>query len=261
MNHYLIKLCIILSCGIQLLAVNHNTDDIEIVPNPYEVMEIQRNATADQVRRAYRQLSLQTHPDRAARNNLTIEEATRRFRRITAANDILKSQRLKAEFDRHGYILKATQALERKREPDEELSHMDWLKHQFEYGLKQGATTLPFILMYRGVANLLKKWLGFDSRSERNRKKLIKKIVNYQYFDADQKEIKELQDELKEMLSKVMATQKSLINDELDEKQREKLSDRLKKYMENCQDLKQDLNEIRDDSQEDFKAFIKKINK
>ena len=48
----------------------------------YEVMEVDRNATDDELKKKYRKLALKWHPDKNADN---IDEATLRFKEITAA--------------------------------------------------------------------------------------------------------------------------------------------------------------------------------
>lgn len=48
----------------------------------YEVMEVDKDATADELKTKYRKLALKWHPDK---NTDNIDEATQRFKEITAA--------------------------------------------------------------------------------------------------------------------------------------------------------------------------------
>jgi DnaJ-class molecular chaperone len=66
------------------------------VPSPYEVLGVKPDASADDIRKAYRKLAKQYHPDLNPGN----AEAERRFKEITAANDILSDPDKRARFDR-----------------------------------------------------------------------------------------------------------------------------------------------------------------
>lgn len=66
--------------------------------NPYEVLGVPRSATDAEIKKAYRRLALETHPDR----NPGDESATERFKEIQAAHDILGHPDKKAEYDMYG---------------------------------------------------------------------------------------------------------------------------------------------------------------
>jgi DnaJ-class molecular chaperone len=61
--------------------------------SPWEVLGVSLNATADQVRSAYRRLALKWHPDRAVLNGLTEAEAHVRMQELTAAYTVLEDRR------------------------------------------------------------------------------------------------------------------------------------------------------------------------
>lgn len=65
--------------------------------NPYEVLGIPRNATEEDVKKAYRKVSLKWHPDKNPGN---LEEATQRFQEISRAKEILLDAEKRAEWDR-----------------------------------------------------------------------------------------------------------------------------------------------------------------
>lgn len=64
--------------------------------DPYAALGVQRSASADEIRRAYRKLAKELHPD--VRPNDSVSEE--RFKRATAAFNLLGDSELKARFDR-----------------------------------------------------------------------------------------------------------------------------------------------------------------
>jgi DnaJ-class molecular chaperone len=66
------------------------------IPTPYEVLGVKRDASADDIRKAYRKLAKQLHPDL----NPGKPEAEARFKAVTAANDILSDAEKRARYDR-----------------------------------------------------------------------------------------------------------------------------------------------------------------
>lgn len=66
--------------------------------DPYKILGVSRNATQDEIKKAYRRLALETHPDR----NKGDENAEERFKNIGRAWDILSDPKKKAEYDNPG---------------------------------------------------------------------------------------------------------------------------------------------------------------
>jgi DnaJ-class molecular chaperone len=64
--------------------------------NPYEMLGVKRDASEDEIRRAYRRLAKEFHPDLNPGN----KQAEVRFKEIGAANDILSDKDKRARFDR-----------------------------------------------------------------------------------------------------------------------------------------------------------------
>lgn len=60
----------------------------------YDILEIRRNATVKQIRRAYRRLSLEYHPDKSKHAN-----ATEAFRLISKAYEVLDGNETRKNFD------------------------------------------------------------------------------------------------------------------------------------------------------------------
>jgi molecular chaperone DnaJ len=65
----------------------------------YEVLGVEKNATPDEIRKAYRQAALKHHPDR----NQGDAEAAARFKEATEAFGVLSDDEKRAAYDRFGF--------------------------------------------------------------------------------------------------------------------------------------------------------------
>ena len=65
----------------------------------YEVLEVSREASADELKKAYRKLAFENHPDRNPGN----AEAESRFKDAAAAYDVLRDEQKRAHYDRYGH--------------------------------------------------------------------------------------------------------------------------------------------------------------
>ena len=66
----------------------------------YEVLVVERTASADEVKSAYRKAALKWHPDRNPENKSTAEE---KFRESTEAYSVLSDPQKRAAYDRFGH--------------------------------------------------------------------------------------------------------------------------------------------------------------
>src|SRR5512134_3670613 len=64
----------------------------------YEVLGVSRDADTDTIKKAYRQLALQYHPDR----NNGSREAEDKFKEATQAYEVLRDADKRATYDRYG---------------------------------------------------------------------------------------------------------------------------------------------------------------
>ena len=79
-------LLVVFSCVAKWLGHAANTD-----VDHYKALEISRDSTLKQIRRAYRKLSVQWHPDKHS-GKPTLEEARKRFQEISAAYEVLSDE-------------------------------------------------------------------------------------------------------------------------------------------------------------------------
>ncbi|KAK4362295.1 hypothetical protein RND71_017536 [Anisodus tanguticus] len=67
----------------------------------YEVLGVNRDVTADDIRSAYRKLALQRHPDKLVRSGIPESEATASFQELVNAYEVLSDARERAWYDSH----------------------------------------------------------------------------------------------------------------------------------------------------------------
>jgi molecular chaperone DnaJ len=65
----------------------------------YEILEVSRNASKDDIKKAYRKLALKFHPDRNAEN----PDAEGKFKEISEAYEVLSDDQKKQMYDRYGH--------------------------------------------------------------------------------------------------------------------------------------------------------------
>jgi len=65
----------------------------------YEILGVDRNATEEEIKKAYRRLALKYHPDR----NPNDKEAEEKFKEATEAYEVLRDPQARARYDRYGH--------------------------------------------------------------------------------------------------------------------------------------------------------------
>lgn len=67
--------------------------------DPYEILGVSRTATQDEIKRAYRRLAKEHHPDRNPKDR---EAAEQRFKEVQAAYEVLGDAERRSQYDRFG---------------------------------------------------------------------------------------------------------------------------------------------------------------
>jgi len=65
----------------------------------YEILGVQKNASDDEIKKSYRKLAMQYHPDRNKDN----KESERKFKEVSAAYEILKDSEKRSAYDQYGH--------------------------------------------------------------------------------------------------------------------------------------------------------------
>ncbi len=65
----------------------------------YEILEVSKNASGEEIKHAFRRLAMQYHPDRNPNN----KEAEAKFKEINEAYEVLKDEQKRATYDRYGH--------------------------------------------------------------------------------------------------------------------------------------------------------------
>lgn len=65
----------------------------------YEILQVQRNASADEIKKAYRKLAVQYHPDK----NPGDREAEEKFKEVAESYEVLSDPQKRARYDRFGH--------------------------------------------------------------------------------------------------------------------------------------------------------------
>src|SRR6478672_5513784 len=65
----------------------------------YEILGVQKNASADEIKKSYRKVAMQYHPDR----NPGDKAAEEKFKEAAEAYEVLSDTEKKAQYDRYGH--------------------------------------------------------------------------------------------------------------------------------------------------------------
>ena len=65
----------------------------------YEILEVSKTASGEEIKKAFRRLAMQYHPDRNPGN----KEAEQKFKEINEAYEVLKDEQKRAAYDRYGH--------------------------------------------------------------------------------------------------------------------------------------------------------------
>ncbi|KAM0961199.1 hypothetical protein ACFX13_020935 [Malus domestica] len=74
-------------------------DRIQGSPSYYSVLGVSSDSSTEEIRRAYRKLAMQWHPDRWTRTPCLLGEAKRKFQQLQEAYSVLSDQRKRRMYD------------------------------------------------------------------------------------------------------------------------------------------------------------------
>merc|ERR1712226_1385551 len=69
----------------------------------YKVLGVEKKASAEEIKKAFRKLSIKWHPDKHQNDNDDKEEAEKKYREIVEAYDVLKDPKKKEQYDLGAY--------------------------------------------------------------------------------------------------------------------------------------------------------------
>lgn len=120
------------------MAVIHTISvAMALIEDYYTILGIERTASHDEIRKAYRILALKYHPDKAQQLGLTPEQLTATFQVIQAAYETLSDPDKRKEYDQHVGISRPTPY---EHEIDYEQDFQDYL-NQLKTILRRHART------------------------------------------------------------------------------------------------------------------------
>ncbi|GLB40594.1 putative dnaJ molecular chaperone homology domain [Lyophyllum shimeji] len=117
------------------------------VPDYYQLLEVDENATADEIKRSFRRLALIHHPDK---NKDDVEGATKRFAILQQAYEVLSDEQERAWYDSHKASLVP--------EPDDETIFEDIQKGVRPSRARDRGLSARHILRFLDAT----LWSGFD---------------------------------------------------------------------------------------------------
>jgi len=116
--------------------------------DPYKTLGVSRDASYDEVKKAYKQKALSTHPDRNP--DIDPEEAQNQFTEVGNAYDVLKDPKSRQEYDRYGRVGGAghpSQADMQRMWQQRMMQQQMWQQHMEEMHQEQMRAQFPQVEM------------------------------------------------------------------------------------------------------------------
>ncbi len=100
----------------------------------YKVLGVDKNASEDDIKKAYRKLARKLHPDL----NPNDKEANRKFQEINEANDVLSDPEKRKKYDAYGEHWQHAEQYEQARQQQQQRGQQQPFGQDFEYHYSEG---------------------------------------------------------------------------------------------------------------------------
>ncbi|KAE8379925.1 DnaJ domain-containing protein [Aspergillus bertholletiae] len=143
----------------------------------YEALGVPGDATADQIKSAYRKLALKHHPDKAPEDQK--EEANKKFQQIAFAYAILSDERRRRRFDLTGSTAEAV-------DEDDDFNWTDFYREQFSSAIDVKALD-KFKKEYQGSEEEEKDLLAAFEKYRGDMDKIYESVMLCNVLDDDER--------------------------------------------------------------------------
>ena len=128
----------------------------------YKTLDLDKNATEEEIKKAYRKLARKYHPDL----NPNDKEANRKFQQINEANEVLSDPEKRKKYDQYGKDWKHAEEFEKARQS--QARSQDWGEYTYSGGQHEGDFSDFFESLFgkRRSARSDVKFRGSDYQSE-----------------------------------------------------------------------------------------------
>lgn len=100
----------------------------------YKTLGVEKNATEDEIKKAYRKLARKYHPDL----NPNDAEANKKFQQINEANEVLSDPEKRKKYDAYGEHWQHAEQYEQARQQQQNQSSQGWQEYTYSGGQHEG---------------------------------------------------------------------------------------------------------------------------
>lgn len=118
----------------------------------YRILKVNRNATDEELKKAYKRLAMKWHPDKNNQQSVKREQAEAKFKQISEAYDVLSDPKKRQIYDFYGHYPLNSDRVDKKDGKNEDIGNLK------DKNLGAVETKLAFTLeeLYKGCKRKLK---------------------------------------------------------------------------------------------------------